>query len=76
MVEHMHNEFRTVPGLQINHETHHELPALHELLIDDFTSIILSSLDMYGLLDDGIRPAPESPSRPILSCYLSDQHSS
>ena len=33
---------------------YHVLSALHELLVDDLASIILSSLDMDCFFDDGV----------------------
>jgi len=38
----------------------------HELLVDDFASIIGARLDMDGLLHDGIRSATQRLSSPIL----------
>ena len=54
-------------------DPHHVLPPLHELLVDDLASIVLPGLDVYGLLDDGIRPTPECLAgavlgRTMLSC--------
>jgi hypothetical protein len=46
--------------------THHMLPPLHELLVDDFTSIIFATLDVNSLLDDRIRSATECLARTVL----------
>lgn len=46
--------------------TNHVFPALHEFLVDYLASIVLSSSNMDGLLDDGIGPAAEGLSCPIL----------
>ena len=48
-------------------DTYHKLPPLHELLVDDFAGIILASLDMHGLLYDGIRAATQCLASAILS---------
>ena len=55
------------PGRSQGTETHHVFTALHELLVDDLTGIVLAGLDVYGLLHDGVRPAAEGLARPILS---------
>ena len=47
--------------------THHVLPALHELLVDDLASIVLAGLDVHGLLDDGVCTASQSLSGAILA---------
>ena len=36
---------------------YHVFSALHELLVDNFAGIVGSSLDVNGLLDDGVRAA-------------------
>ena len=41
-------------------------PALHEFLVDDFASIVFTSLDMNRLLHDCIRAATESTSCAVL----------
>jgi hypothetical protein len=41
-------------------------PPFHQLFVDDFASIVLSGLDVDGLLDDCIRSAAEGLSRAIL----------
>jgi hypothetical protein len=42
------------------------LPPLHELLVDDLARIVLARLDVYRLLHDRVRPAPERLARAIL----------
>lgn len=46
--------------------TYHPFAAPHELFADNFTGKEISGIDMLSFLDDGIRPASESPSRRIL----------
>ena len=45
---------------------HHVFPPLHEFLVDDLASIVLSSLDMHGLLDDGVCSTAQSLASAIL----------
>ena len=40
-------------------QTHHVLPPLHEFLVDHLACVVFSGLDVYGLLDDGIRATPK-----------------
>lgn len=42
-------------------------PALHELLVDDFASIVLAGLDVDGFLDNGVGSTAESPAGSVLS---------
>jgi hypothetical protein len=46
---------------------YHVFPPLHELLIDDLASIVLSSLDVDRLFDDSIRSTPKRPSSAVLT---------
>ena len=39
--------------------THHVLPALHELLVDDLAGKVLAGLDVDSLFDDSIGAASE-----------------
>jgi len=50
----------------IDGKTHHELPPLHELLVDDFASIVMASFDMNCFLHDCIRAASEGTSCAVL----------
>lgn len=43
------------------------LSAFHELLVNDLAGIVLSSLDVDGLLDNGIRAAAQSTTCAILA---------
>lgn len=52
--------------------THHMLPPLHELLVDDFAGIVLARLDVNRLLHDGIRPTTERLACAILITPESD----
>lgn len=45
---------------------HHVFPPLHELLVDDFASIVFACLDVYGLLDDSICTASKRTTCAIL----------
>jgi hypothetical protein len=40
--------------------THHIFASLHELLVDDLAGIVLASLDVDRLFDDGVRSAAQS----------------
>ena len=40
--------------------------ALHELLVDDFAGIVDPSLDVNGLLDDGVRATTQGLPSPVL----------
>lgn len=43
--------------------------ALHQLLIDDLACIIFASLDVDGLLDDGISSTAQRLARTVLARY-------
>jgi len=54
---------RTIEAGQV---TYHKLAALHELLVNNFAGIVFPGLDVYGFLDDCVRPASEGFSRAVL----------
>ena len=44
--------------------------TLHQLLVNDFASIILAGLDVDRLLDDSVSPTAQRLSRAVLEGYL------
>lgn len=44
--------------------------ALHQLLVNDFASIIFAGLDVDRLLDDSVSPTAQRLSRAVLEGYL------
>ena len=44
--------------------------ALHQLLVNDFASIIFAGLDVDRLLDDSVSPTAQRLSRAVLKGYL------
>ena len=70
------SKVRYEQGPHSDHETDHELSALHELLVDDLAGIVFDRLDVNGLLYDSICPAAQCLTGAVLRDIRCDQRQS